>query len=197
MKELIERTVDKRERILLAAVEVFTRKGYGEARIEDIAEIAGIGKGTLYEYYDSKRQLFYEMISRSWEEYTSLFRADFNKGLSFEETIWTIIKGHFAFSKRKRKMARIVFWDTEIMDDELKVLMEKQRERKKVLIEKAVRQAIESEEIKPVESMLVYTILAGLIGSIWTISVLDDWEIDPEALADQLTDVVMNGIRRR
>ncbi|NLL85689.1 MAG: helix-turn-helix transcriptional regulator, partial [Syntrophomonadaceae bacterium] len=37
MKDIIGKTVNKRERILMAAVEVFTRRGYNNARMEEIA----------------------------------------------------------------------------------------------------------------------------------------------------------------
>jgi TetR/AcrR family fatty acid metabolism transcriptional regulator len=123
LKDIIEKTVNKRERILMAAVEVFTRRGYNNARMEEIAETAGIGKGTLYEYFDSKMQLFNEMIIKSWEEYSNSLTADSIHELNFEESIREIIKGHFTFSKEKKKLARVLFWDTEIMDEELKEWM--------------------------------------------------------------------------
>ncbi|NLO20711.1 MAG: TetR/AcrR family transcriptional regulator [Syntrophomonadaceae bacterium] len=195
MKEIIEKTVNKRERILLAAVEVFTRRGYNSARMEEIAETAGIGKGTLYEYFDSKLQLFNEMIIKSWEEYTNSLTADSIHQLSFEDTIREIIKGHFTFSKKNKKLARILFWDTEIMDEELREWMHRRKTEQEKLIEQMVSRAVAAGEIKPVDTMLVYIILGGLVGSIWAINILENWEIDPQELADQLTDAVMNGIR--
>ena len=102
MKDIIGKTVNKRERILMAAVEVFTRRGYNNVRMEEIAETAGIGKGTLYEYFDSKMQLFNEMIIKSWEEYSNSLTADSIHELNFEESIREIIKGHFTFSKEKK-----------------------------------------------------------------------------------------------
>jgi TetR/AcrR family fatty acid metabolism transcriptional regulator len=196
MKDIIEKTGDKRERILLAAVEVFTCRGYNHARMEEIAETAGIGKGTLYEYFDSKLQLFNEMIIRSWEEYSDSITADVIHELSFEETIREIIKGHFTFSREKQKLARILFWDMEIMDEELRNWMYNRRKEQEQLMGKIVDKAVAAEEIKPVDSKLVFIVLGGLIGSIWAVNTLENWEIDPEDLADQLTDAVMNGIRR-
>lgn len=49
---------DKREAILLSAFEVFKKKGFHSAKIEDIAKNAGIGKGTIYEYFSSKKEIF-------------------------------------------------------------------------------------------------------------------------------------------
>lgn len=49
---------DKNTRILEAAFALFSEKGYNNTKIVDIATRAGIGKGTVYEYYDSKEDLF-------------------------------------------------------------------------------------------------------------------------------------------
>jgi AcrR family transcriptional regulator len=52
----------RRKQILDAALAVFSRKGYGEATIPDIAEEAGVGVGTIYNYYESKRDLLVSLI---------------------------------------------------------------------------------------------------------------------------------------
>ncbi|WP_280155857.1 helix-turn-helix domain-containing protein [Piscinibacter sp. XHJ-5] len=51
--------------LLDAACEVFGEKGYAAARTEEIAELAGVSKGTLYRYYPSKEELFKAAISRA------------------------------------------------------------------------------------------------------------------------------------
>jgi TetR/AcrR family fatty acid metabolism transcriptional regulator len=48
----------KRREILEAAMRVFARDGYHRAKMEAVAEAAGIGKGTVYEYFKSKTDLF-------------------------------------------------------------------------------------------------------------------------------------------
>ncbi|RMF07987.1 MAG: TetR/AcrR family transcriptional regulator [Candidatus Neomarinimicrobiota bacterium] len=48
----------KRQRIIQAAIQVFAKTGLEKGKIADIAEVAGIGKGTVYEYFSSKDELF-------------------------------------------------------------------------------------------------------------------------------------------
>jgi AcrR family transcriptional regulator len=50
------------DEILDAALEVFGEQGYARARLEDVAQRAGVSKGTLYLYFDSKETLFREMV---------------------------------------------------------------------------------------------------------------------------------------
>jgi AcrR family transcriptional regulator len=53
--------VDKAERrrhITHAALQVFTSRGFKAAKMAEVAQAAGMGKGTLYEYFRSKDDLF-------------------------------------------------------------------------------------------------------------------------------------------
>jgi DNA-binding transcriptional regulator YbjK len=54
-KKIIE---NKRTQILYAAIEVFAKEGLERGKIADIAKQAGIGKGTIYEYFKSKDEIF-------------------------------------------------------------------------------------------------------------------------------------------
>jgi AcrR family transcriptional regulator len=51
--------------ILNAAFEVFTERGYATTRLEDVARRAGVTKGTMYLYFDSKEELFKELVRRT------------------------------------------------------------------------------------------------------------------------------------
>jgi AcrR family transcriptional regulator len=53
---------DKRDRIIEAAIMVFHEHGYERARISDITDSLGIGKGTLYLYFHSKRDLLLQCL---------------------------------------------------------------------------------------------------------------------------------------
>lgn len=48
----------RRGEIIAAALKVFAKKGFSEARAEDVAAQAGIAKGTLYLYFDSKEAIY-------------------------------------------------------------------------------------------------------------------------------------------
>ena len=59
----------KRDRILQAAIQAFSRKGYHQTRISDIAKAANVADGTVYLYFDGKEDLlsmiFEERMGRS------------------------------------------------------------------------------------------------------------------------------------
>ena len=56
----IDKTLPKDQRILLAAEEVFSRRGYVQATLDEIIALADTGKGTVYKYFGNKDNLFYK-----------------------------------------------------------------------------------------------------------------------------------------
>ena len=62
---------DKRSRILAAAIQAFSREGYHQTRISDIAKAANVADGTVYLYFDGKKEIlskiFEERMGRSLE----------------------------------------------------------------------------------------------------------------------------------
>ncbi|MCX6140748.1 MAG: TetR/AcrR family transcriptional regulator [Candidatus Kapabacteria bacterium] len=64
----------KRRDIVKHAADVFARSGYHESKMQDIATVADIGKGTIYEYFRTKEQLFLAVYDAWMSDYESLIR---------------------------------------------------------------------------------------------------------------------------
>jgi AcrR family transcriptional regulator len=66
---------EKRLKIAHAAIEVFARLGFDRAKMDDVAREAGVGKGTLYEYFADKEALlngaFEQMIGSFMDQLKS------------------------------------------------------------------------------------------------------------------------------
>ena len=59
---------EKKRQIVDAAMKVFAKNGLYNAKMIDIAEAAGIGKGTIYEYFKSKEDIFLEAFNYFMKE---------------------------------------------------------------------------------------------------------------------------------
>lgn len=55
---------DKQERVIRAAISEFHKNGFERAKIETIADNAGVAKGSIYQYFEDKKELF--MYSVTW-----------------------------------------------------------------------------------------------------------------------------------
>lgn len=73
---MLDRREKRKEEILDAAISLFLERGYMNTKIIDIANAAGIGKGTVYEYFDSKETLLLELLNtRVSEDYKRMEEA--------------------------------------------------------------------------------------------------------------------------
>lgn len=63
----------RRQELLDTAMALFTRKGYEETSMGDIAKAAGVAQGLCYRYFDSKQKLFQEAM----EQYVRICCAEF------------------------------------------------------------------------------------------------------------------------
>jgi len=58
---------ERRAQILEAAIQVFARKGFDQARMDDLAAEAGLSKGALYWYFKSKDEIILALIGRVFQ----------------------------------------------------------------------------------------------------------------------------------
>lgn len=65
MERRLRRKDARPHEILKAALDVFATHGYEATRLEDVAERAGVSKGTIYLYFDSKEELFAEVVRQA------------------------------------------------------------------------------------------------------------------------------------
>ncbi len=77
-----ERRKDQRPKeIIEAAFEAFSERGFAATRLEDVAALAGVTKGTIYVYFETKEKLFEAMI----RYYSSRMLADADAMLAAEQ----------------------------------------------------------------------------------------------------------------
>src|ERR1035441_2475357 len=69
------RSEAKRARIVEAAIRHFAERGYGAARVEDIAAQLGIAKGSVFQHFKSKDGLFFEAYKKAVQSFPKYMQA--------------------------------------------------------------------------------------------------------------------------
>ncbi|OGK08057.1 MAG: hypothetical protein A2Y63_03870 [Candidatus Riflebacteria bacterium RBG_13_59_9] len=82
--------------ILDAATEVIRDKGIMNATVDDIAQRAGVAKGTVYLYFKSKEDVFVEMVVQKANETLMAVRSEVAQKSGTWEKLRTAIRIHFA-----------------------------------------------------------------------------------------------------
>jgi AcrR family transcriptional regulator len=101
----------RREALLAAAEEVFARKGYHGAALDDIAQAAGVSKALIYEHFVSKRELHASLVTAHVEEIFRRLEANAENGTTGEERLRGGIDTFLSFVEEHREAWRALFRD--------------------------------------------------------------------------------------
>lgn len=101
---MIETDKQTEERIFDAATDVFTEKGMDGARMQDIANHAGINKSLLHYYYRSKDRLFDAVFEKIAGKMFSKFAPVFDQSLTLEDKIRFFFREHISFLQKNPRL---------------------------------------------------------------------------------------------
>ncbi|WP_062049038.1 TetR/AcrR family transcriptional regulator [Bacillus sp. JCM 19034] len=96
------------EKIMDAAIELFSKNGYDGVTTEEIAVEAGYSEKTLFRHFKSKQNLLEQAIDRY--HYADEMHAIFNNKLSgnIKDDLWLISENYHRIMYRNRKMLRVI-----------------------------------------------------------------------------------------
>jgi len=109
---------ERREQILRVARDVFAKRGYHQATIDDIVARAGVARGTFYLYFDDKREVFSELIDRFATQITQAIQriVTDDPALPVVEQVRSNIRVILRTCLVERAMTKILFTDAAGVD---------------------------------------------------------------------------------
>ena len=153
----------KRDLILDAAFQVFRTKGYHNAKIQTIAKEAGIGKGTVYEYFSGKQEIFEESFIRYIERGYLEVRGIFDSELPFKEKLAKFLKYKYNRITVHTSLAEIFFAQGDLISKRIKDVFFKNMGRHTMDIIALIEQGIGEGLIrKNVDSEIACSCIMGL-----------------------------------
>jgi AcrR family transcriptional regulator len=106
------RKAERPKEILEAAFEEFSRNGYAAATLEQVAERAGVTKGTIYVYFDSKEHLFISMVrdftKATLDTVIGMFERHEGSTADLLRAQFSFIYEHIVGDRRRREVLRML-----------------------------------------------------------------------------------------
>jgi len=99
--------------ILEHAMTEFARTGYSGTTMEAIAEAAGVSKGTLYNYFASKQELFFSLIDLGMEDLGTVMKVAMESDGSIQEKTRTLVARFLEVFEKGRDIHKIVMTEGE------------------------------------------------------------------------------------
>lgn len=137
-----------RKRLLDAALEVMSRKGYTEATVEEIAQEAGVSKGLAYYHFKSKSEMATEMLENVIEEFAVSFERIAAESASAREALDSMLNYLADYLARNGRFCRFYFselWrDGRVWSDEMRGI----ENRLIAVISSQIQRGIDSGELR-------------------------------------------------
>jgi AcrR family transcriptional regulator len=190
-----ERLKQERERrILDAAATVFAEKGFHQATIREIAQLAGVADGTIYNYFDNKFDLLVAIMARIAElerlpgELAQAVDGDVRDFFvtAFQERLMRIEQGE----KMLQAVLPEVFNNVELSEQ----FYQQYVLRIATLLEGYLQTQVELGHIRPVNVPLTVRMVQGMIVGLLVLRILGDeplhlrWDDVPQVLATLVFD---------
>lgn len=134
---------EKELKILNAAIVHFEKDGYHAAKISDIAKTANVGKGTVYEYFTSKQDLFDQMVMFILKSSSEMTQVQLNLLPDPIEKLKMIIDLDWTITKEHWNLMNVIISRMSEMSDTLQCELVKAREHNLATIELILQEGID------------------------------------------------------
>ena len=173
----------KRRKILTAAAELFSTQPFHKVLLSDVAETAGVGKGTLYIYFKNKEDLYLSVLYSGFAQLVEGMKRRLDHAcVGPMENLSAAIGEIVQFAYRNPHMfelMRIVSW-RDITDN---CRWKGKRREFKALVESIIRRGVASGEFVDPHPELTARFIPGVVRSV----LIDGTQtVDPETLTEHI-----------
>lgn len=190
------RSINKKEKILEAAMELYYEKGYYKTTTNEIAQRAGVSIGTLYSYFKDKDTVFFEVLEKYHKNFAeaknelindaNLLKTDIKLWLRY--LIQILIRVHEESKLFNREINVISYYNSEVAE-----IIAKNR---KSTMEETVEYFMELKEGFDVEDIeAAAAVIFDLISATVDRIVFGQNEISQERLIDSTIDIIYSYLK--
>jgi AcrR family transcriptional regulator len=201
MPKIVDKEAKKLE-ILHAAMFVFARKGIVNTKMIDIAREAGVGKGTIYEYFPSKEGIFisaYHFMFEMTENEIKMAMASTDDPLKKLELILDITFNSFMGHGGEFAAILMDFWAEGVRKNDSKVLeiidLKGAYEQLRQLVSSILKEGIKQKIFRKMDVNLVSAVLLGALDGVALQWIMDRKAINLEKVTSVIIDSFLNGIK--
>jgi TetR/AcrR family transcriptional regulator, fatty acid metabolism regulator protein len=189
---------DKREAILKAATQVFARSGYFNAKVADVARVAGVADGTVYLYFKNKEDILHSIFERNTTDIIAATREELAKIEDPREKLRRIARHHLERLGSDRDLA-IVFQvelrgTTKFMEEFSAAGLAEYLALIRDVFEEGQRAGLFRSNLN---AKLVTKILFGALDEMATNWILSKRRYKLAPMADEVVDIFLTGVSTR
>jgi TetR/AcrR family fatty acid metabolism transcriptional regulator len=183
-------TPGRRQSILRAAEDIFTRHDFHEVQMDDVASACGVGKGTLYRYFRSKRELYLAVMFGGIDRLRGEIEAAVRTVEPPREQIEHIVRRTLGYFWDRRRFFALIHQHEHKLDADSREWL-RQRGQLVRLVQDALDHAIAAGHVRPVDSRIAAEMLFGMMRAANRYRARED---DLDSLVAAVVDVFLRGV---
>ena len=186
------KTVSKKQAILEAAARVFAAKEFHQVLIDDVASEAGVGKGTIYRYFETKEDLYFDTVLDVLDHLERILVSTPPEETSPTRRLERIAREILQLSWQRRHLFTLLQADERRFfgrEDEIG----RRREAIQKIVQQAILDGIERGEFRGIEARIGAQLFRGMIRAAACFRHEDDTTQD---LTAQIVGIFTRGISK-
>jgi AcrR family transcriptional regulator len=194
------RKAERPQEILEAAFAEFSRNGYATTTLDRIAERAGVTKGTIYVYFESKEHLFISMVQEftkaAHETVQEMYETHEGSTADLLRAQFSFIYQHIVEDKRRREVVRMLIAEASrfpeladrYYDEILRPCLD--------MLKQAIQRGVDRGEIRKssIADWPQVVIAPVALVDVWMMMFDERQKLDLKAYFDAHLDLMLNGL---
>lgn len=192
-------TCNTRKKLINAALELFSNKGYHGTTMDDIAQKANVAKGTVYYNFPSKAALFAELVVEGINYILNRVELKLNNEEKRSEQIREIINLLIGICFKYDNLAIILFHELgNSLDKEVKKVIEARMKKLVKYIEEIIAYGVKQGEFKKIDPKITAAALLGTINGVFSsyIKIPAKQRVENEKIVEQVQTIILQGISK-
>lgn len=183
------------QRILEAARAVFCERGYSDAAMSEIAARVDVVEGTIYKYFESKRELLLKVLETWYEDLFGDYSRELLTIVGTHQKLRYLVWRHLQTIRDYPLLSRLMFLEVRSRDDYRGTPLYAMNQRYTSLLVDVIQQGIDQGSLRPdVSTRSVRDLLFGGLEHMTWAYVSGHGKLDIERNADELTAMLWGGI---
>lgn len=187
-----EAQTKRRREIFNAAVNIFLKQGFQETSIGEIAEAAGIGRSTLYDYFKNKDDILVFFVEEEVSELTRRTEEISLQSSNVVEKLSQTMLIHLEFLAQNKELYLKLMMETLQLSPESQQRIQLKRYAYQDLLRSVIEQGVQQGVFRPVDPLLVARLL---INSIIPVVYASRPTRTPQEMLEETIDIFLSGIQ--
>lgn len=188
--------IKTKEVIFEQALRIFSEKGFERATIEDIAEQAGIAKGTFYYHFKSKTELFEFLLHQGVQILLNNTLAALQKGGTVEERLEAVINELLTFFQDYQEFCRMIF--SEILGPTTPTrwqdIFKSAKQNHLLPLIELIREGQKQGLIRNISPLTALQAIFGTVSTIAMTQIFHGEQFDKMKVSSQIREILFHGI---